>query len=104
MVSVTPKRSRPNPIPWTPLYWNVRAKNTSQSILFSTAASTLPLYPVLKKSFRDANPPLLAIWGKHALFFLPPGAEAYRRDNPNATVELLDTGHFALETHVEQIA
>jgi pimeloyl-ACP methyl ester carboxylesterase len=47
---------------------------------------------------------LLAIWGKHDPFFIPPGAEAYRRDNPNAVVELLDTGHFALETHVDEIA
>jgi pimeloyl-ACP methyl ester carboxylesterase len=47
---------------------------------------------------------LLAIWGKHDPFFIPAGAEAYRRDNPNAIVELLDTGHFALETHVEEIA
>ena len=72
--------------------------------LFLNYASNLALYPVFQKYFRDAKPPLLAIWGKHDPFFLPPGAEAYRRDNPNATVELLDTGHFALETHVEEIA
>jgi hypothetical protein len=42
--------------------------------------------------------------GKHNPFFIPPGADAYRRDNPNATVQFLDTGHFALETHVEEIA
>jgi pimeloyl-ACP methyl ester carboxylesterase len=72
--------------------------------LFLNYASNLALYPVFQKYFRDAKPPLLAIWGKNDPFFMPPGAEAYRRDNPNATVELLDTGHFALETHVEQIA
>jgi pimeloyl-ACP methyl ester carboxylesterase len=54
--------------------------------------------------FRTSKPPLPAIWGKHDSFFIPPGAEAYPRDNPNATVQLLDTGHFALETHVEEIA
>jgi pimeloyl-ACP methyl ester carboxylesterase len=48
--------------------------------------------------------PTLAIWGKHDPFFIPPGAEAYRRDNPDAVVKLLDTGHFALETHVDEIA
>jgi pimeloyl-ACP methyl ester carboxylesterase len=48
--------------------------------------------------------PTLAIWGKGDPFFIPPGAEAYQRDNPNAVVELLDTGHFALETHVDHIA
>ena len=72
--------------------------------LFLDYASNLTLYPVFQKYFSDAKPPLLAIWGKHDPFFIPAGAEAYRRDNPNATVELLDTGHFALETHVEQIA
>src|SRR5262249_35754306 len=104
MVSVTPRRSRPNPMPWTPLYWNVRATKTFSSICFSTTPRTWALYPVFQKYFRDDKPPLVAIWGKHDPFFLPPGAEAYRRDNPNATVELLDTGHFALEPHVEQIA
>jgi pimeloyl-ACP methyl ester carboxylesterase len=72
--------------------------------LFLNYASNLTLYPVFQKYFRDAKPPLLAIWGKNDPFFIPPGAEAYRRDNPNAVVELLDTGHFALETHVEEIA
>jgi len=72
--------------------------------LFLNYASNLALYPVFQKYFRDAKPPLLAIWGKNDPFFIPPSAEAYRRDNPNATIELLDTGHFALETHVEQIA
>ena len=72
--------------------------------LFLDYASNLTLYPVFQKYFSDAKPPLLAIWGKHDPFFIPAGAEAYRRDNPNAVVEFLDTGHFALETHVEEIA
>jgi pimeloyl-ACP methyl ester carboxylesterase len=72
--------------------------------LFLNYASNLTLYPVFQQYLRDATPPLLAIWGKHDPFFMPSGAEAYRRDNPNAVVELLDTGHFALETHVEEIA
>lgn len=72
--------------------------------LFLDYASNLKLYPVFQKYFRDAKPPLLAIWGKHDPFFIPPGAEAYRRDNPDAAVKFLDTGHFALETHVEEIA
>jgi pimeloyl-ACP methyl ester carboxylesterase len=72
--------------------------------LFLDYASNLTLYPVFQKYFSEAKPPLLAIWGKHDPFFVPPGAEAYRRDNRNAVVEFLDTGHFALETHVEEIA
>jgi pimeloyl-ACP methyl ester carboxylesterase len=72
--------------------------------LFLDYASNLGLYPAFQQYFRDAKPPLLAIWGKHDPFFIPPGAEAYRRDNPDAVVEFLDTGHFALETHVDDIA
>jgi pimeloyl-ACP methyl ester carboxylesterase len=72
--------------------------------LFLDYANNVKLYPSFQEYFRKAKPPLLAIWGKHDPFFLPAGAEAFRRDNPNATVQLLDTGHFALETHVEEIA
>jgi pimeloyl-ACP methyl ester carboxylesterase len=72
--------------------------------LFLDYASNLTLYPVFQKYFSNAKPPLLAIWGKHDPFFIPAEAEAYRRDNPNAIVEFLDTGHFALETHFEKIA
>jgi pimeloyl-ACP methyl ester carboxylesterase len=72
--------------------------------LFLDYASNLKLYPAFQQFFRDFRPPTLAIWGKHDPFFIPPGADAYRRDNPDATVEMLDTGHFALETHVDEIA
>jgi pimeloyl-ACP methyl ester carboxylesterase len=72
--------------------------------LFLDYANNVKLYPAFHEYFRKSQPPLLAIWGKHDPFFIPPGAEAYRRDNPNAVVQFLDTGHFALETHVEEIA
>jgi len=72
--------------------------------LFLDYANNVKLYPAFQEYFRKSKPPLLAIWGKHDPFFIPPGAEAYRRDNPNATVQFLDTGHFALETNVEEIA
>jgi pimeloyl-ACP methyl ester carboxylesterase len=72
--------------------------------LFLDYASNVKLYPKFQAYFREYKPPLLAIWGKHDPFFIPAGAVAYRRDNPNATVQMLDTGHFALETHVEEIA
>jgi len=62
------------------------------------------LYPAFQEYFRKSKPPLLAIWGKHDPFFIPAGAEAFLRDNPKASVEFLDTGHFALETHVEEVA
>ncbi|HTC65771.1 MAG TPA: alpha/beta hydrolase [Candidatus Acidoferrum sp.] len=72
--------------------------------LFLDYANNVKLYPAFQEYFRKSKPPLLAIWGKHDAFFIPPGAQAYLRDNPNATVQLLDTGHFALETDVEEIA
>ena len=72
--------------------------------LFLDYANNVKLYPAFQDYFQKAQPPLLAIWGKFDPYFIPAGAEAFRRDNPNATVRWLDTGHFALETHVEGIA
>ncbi|WP_417663568.1 alpha/beta fold hydrolase [Pseudomonas sp.] len=72
--------------------------------LFLDYANNLKLYPEFQAYFRTHKIPTLIIWGKHDPFFIPPGAEAFSRDNPQAVVELLDTGHFALETHVEHIA
>jgi pimeloyl-ACP methyl ester carboxylesterase len=72
--------------------------------LFLDYANNVKLYPKFQEYFRKFQPPLLAIWVKNDPFFIPPGAQAFPRDNPNATVQLLDTGHFALETHVEEVA
>ncbi len=72
--------------------------------LFGDYKSNVALYPTFQAYFRTHKPRLLAIWGKHDPFFLPPGAEAYRRDIPEAIVKMLDTGHFALETHAAEIA
>ncbi|MGC4049819.1 MAG: alpha/beta hydrolase [Paludibaculum sp.] len=72
--------------------------------LFLDYANNVKLYPAFQEYFRTWQPPLLAIWGKNDPFFLPAGAEAYRRNNQNAEVQLLDTGHFALETHAVEIA
>jgi pimeloyl-ACP methyl ester carboxylesterase len=72
--------------------------------LFLDYANNVKLYPKFQEYFRTSKPPLLAIWGKRDLYFIPPGAEAFKRDIPNATVRFLDTGHFALETHVQEVA
>lgn len=61
-------------------------------------------YPLYQEYLRTHRPPLLAVWGKNDPFFIPPGAEAYKRDVPNADVRFLDTGHFALETNGDEIA
>jgi pimeloyl-ACP methyl ester carboxylesterase len=71
--------------------------------LFLDYASNVALYPKFQEYFRTRRPPLLAVWGKNDPFFLPPGAEAFKRDNPNAEVHFYDTGHFALETHAGEI-
>jgi len=66
--------------------------------------ANLERYPLYQQYLRTHRPPLLAIWGKNDSFFIPPGAEAFKRDVPDAVVKFLDTGHFALETNVEDIA
>lgn len=71
--------------------------------LFLDYASNVALYPKFQDYFRTKKPLLLAVWGKNDPFFLPPGAEAFKRDNPNAEVHLFDTGHFAVETHYREI-
>ena len=72
--------------------------------LFLDYANNVKLYPKFQQYFRNSKPPLLAIWGRFDPFFIPAGAEGFKRDNPNATVQFLDTGHFALETNVEDVA
>ncbi|MBV8139870.1 MAG: alpha/beta hydrolase [Deltaproteobacteria bacterium] len=72
--------------------------------LFGDYETNVELYPTFQKYFRDHKPPLLAVWGKNDPFFLPIGAEAFKRDIPGAVVHFFDTGHFALETHASEIA
>jgi pimeloyl-ACP methyl ester carboxylesterase len=72
--------------------------------LFLDYANNVKLYPKFQEYFRKWKPPLLAIWGRFDPYFIPAGAEAFKRDIPESTVQFLDTGHFALETHVEEIA
>ncbi len=71
--------------------------------LFLDYASNIALYPKFQQYFRSSRPPLLAVWGKNDPFFLPAGADAFKRDLPNAEVRFFDTGHFALETHASEI-
>jgi pimeloyl-ACP methyl ester carboxylesterase len=71
--------------------------------LFLDYANNVKLYPKFQEYFRRTKPPLLAIWGKFDPYFIPPGAEAFQKDIPDAIVKFLPTGHFALETHLEEI-
>ncbi len=72
--------------------------------LFYDYRNNLPLYGRWQNYFRTYRPPTLVIWGANDEIFVAAGAEPYRRDNPEAEVHLLDTGHFALETHGTEIA
>ncbi|HYL92124.1 MAG TPA: alpha/beta hydrolase [Alphaproteobacteria bacterium] len=72
--------------------------------LFLDYASNVALYPKFQEYFRTKRPPTLAVWGESDPFFLPPGAVAFKRDNPSAEVHFFKAGHFALETHIEEIA
>jgi pimeloyl-ACP methyl ester carboxylesterase len=72
--------------------------------LFGDYKSNVALYPAFQRYFRTHKPPCLAVWGKNDPFFLPSGAEAFKRDMPDAAVRFFDTGHFALETHAAEIA
>jgi pimeloyl-ACP methyl ester carboxylesterase len=72
--------------------------------LFGDYKGNVALYPKFQTYFRKYKPPFLAAWGKNDPFFLRPGAEAFKRDIPDADVRFFDTGHFALETHCDEIA
>ena len=72
--------------------------------LFGDYKSNITLYPAFQDYFRTHKPRFLAVWGKHDPFFLPAGANAFKRDIPQAEIRFFDTGHFALETHAEPIA
>jgi pimeloyl-ACP methyl ester carboxylesterase len=71
--------------------------------LFGDYKSNVESYPVFHEYFRAHRPAFLAVWGKNDPFFLPAGAEAFRRDLPDADIRFFDTGHFALETHAAEI-
>jgi len=79
------------------------ANDEIQLDLFLDYASNVALYPKFQEYFRVKQPPVLAVWGKNDPFFLPPGAEAFKRDVPGAEVNFYNTGHFALETHYREI-
>jgi pimeloyl-ACP methyl ester carboxylesterase len=72
--------------------------------LFRDYKNNVALYPEFEAYFRQYTPPFLAVWGSNDPFFLPPGAKAFKRDIPAADVQFFDTGHFALETHCDEIA
>ena len=85
-------------------YMNRPGAHEVQLDLFRDYRSNIALYPAFQAYFREHRPRFLAVWGRNDPFFLPAGAQAFKRDIPDAEVRFLDTGHFALETHAAQIA
>lgn len=76
----------------------------TQLDLFMDYQNNVSLYEEFQKYFRSSQVPLLAIWGKNDVFFIPAGAEAFKKDLPNARIKFLDAGHFAVESHSQEIA
>jgi pimeloyl-ACP methyl ester carboxylesterase len=89
---------------WMITIWARPGAHEVQLDLFLDYASNVALYPAFQDYFRAHQPRLLAVWGKNDPFFLPAGAEAFKRDIRGAEVRFFDTGHFALETHAAEIA
>jgi pimeloyl-ACP methyl ester carboxylesterase len=101
----------PNPERLSPDAWTMdsallaRSGNDEiQLDLFGDYQSNVALYPEFQSYIRSRRPPLLAVWGKNDPFFLPGGAQAFKRDNQDAEIHLLDAGHFALESQGPEIA
>jgi pimeloyl-ACP methyl ester carboxylesterase len=101
----------PNPERLSPDAWTLDAallarpgNDDIQLDLFGDYQSNVGLYPKFQEYIRTHRPPLLAVWGKNDPFFLPAGAQAFKRDNPDAEIHLLDAGHFALESRGPEIA
>ena len=84
--------------------WPAPAPTKFQLDLLGDYKSNVALYPTFQNYFRTHKPRFLAVWGKNDPFFLPRGAEAFRRDIPGAMIHFFETGHFALETHAKEIA
>lgn len=98
--------ARVSPDGWTLDVFYTRRPGVDEIMLdlFRDYQSNAAMYPDFQRYFREHKPKLMAIWGKNDPIFIPAGAEAFKRDLPNAEVHLLDTGHFALETHAGEIA
>jgi pimeloyl-ACP methyl ester carboxylesterase len=87
----------------TAQYMGGEAEDEIQSDLIYDYRTNVAFYPTFQKYLRTYQPPLLAIWGKNDVSFIPAGAKAFQKDLPNAVIRLLDAGHFALETHSREI-
>ena len=101
-----PRPEDVDPLSWE-LDWALMQRPGNFEIqldLFKSYGTNVELYPKFHEYFRSSKVPILAVWGKNDVFFLAPGAEAYKKDSPHVEVDLWDGGHFLLESHTEQMA
>ena len=85
-------------------YVSLPERNEIQNDLIFDYQNNVKLYPEFQKYLKEKQPPLLAVWGKNDPSFIPDGANAFKKDLPNAEIHFVDSGHFALESHCEEIA
>ena len=85
-------------------YVNLPGRAAFQDDLIFDYQTNVALYLKFQQYLRENKPPLLAVWGKNDPSFIPPGAEAFKRELPDAEVRFVDSGHFALESHHAEIA
>ena len=85
-------------------YVNLPGRAEMQNDLILDYRSNVALYPQFQQYLRDNQPPLLAVWGENDPSFIPAGANAFKRDVPNAEIHFVPSGHFALESHHTEIA
>lgn len=85
-------------------YLQLPGRKDQQDDLIFDYQNNVKLYPAMQAYLRKHQPPLLAVWGRNDPSFIPAGAEAFRKDLPQAVVKYVDSGHFALESHHTEIA
>ena len=101
-----PNVERYDPDLWTDefAFLNQPGQTDIQSDLFYDYRTNVEAYPRWQAWMRATQPRLLVIWGRHDMSFDSSEPEAYRRDVPSAQVQVLDAGHFALDTAADEIA
>ena len=80
-------------------YVNLPGRAEMQNDLILDYRSNVALYAEFQKYLRDYQPPLMAVWGEYDPSFIPAGARVFKRDQPNAEIRFVASGHFALESH-----
>ena len=105
-IANSPNPERYNPDTWTEeyAYLSRPGQREIQGQLLYDYRTNVAAYPLWQQWLREHRPPTLVVWGRYDPSFISLGAEAYKRDVPDAEIHLLDAGHFALDEKVDEIA